>query len=294
MTMVYQMMPCPGAANDRQDYFIEAIANTTSVRIGDPFQVILTAGARQGLVTLPAKHVMIEGCQLIDYQERDVGRFHQGYLAKQGIYQLTAFVTDKLLIPPLAVQIEWANNKNESIYSRPFAMEIKSEHPKPGFQLLDPRGPHPLPFPWFLASVIATGLSLSLWLLFKFQPQGRRKKGADLPAHIRAFSQLNHLGASEIVRQGDVQEYFIVLSKVVRTYLAKRYHFPALEISRLAIIDMLEKRGVEAKRRKMIDALLEECDRIKFSREKVLHNKMAVAHGQAREIIELTKEEKGQ
>lgn len=286
MSLQVDVMAVNQYKNDR--YFVEAIANTTTVRIGDVFRLTITAGAKQGLVKLPGKHIVIAGCQLINYSERDVSRYHEGFIVKQGRYHLRGFTIEHIHIPPIKIGIEWAEGKTEVVSTTPIDMDIHSMKPEPGFSLINPRTPKPLPLPWQQLLLLAGALAGLLWLLLIFKRR-RQPTIEHLPAHITAFKNLNLLGESAAVAEGNVQEYFVLLSKCLRRYLEDRFHFPALELPRTAIIEQLGQLGIEAKKRALIDAVLNEADLVKFAMDEVSEDRIAAAHGQVREIIELTK-----
>lgn len=285
--LISGMIPVYGAQSN--DFWVDALANTPQVKIGASFKVIITAGARQGLVSLPGKNIIIPKCHLVDYKEKDVSRRHEGYLAKQGIYTLKAFALEQVIIPQMKVNIEWANGNTRTAVTYPITVKIESMNPEAGVNLINPRGMKQLPKPWTL--IVGLPLLLVSLLLYLIMRKPRKRLDQKKqPAHLTAMAALNTLGQDQVVVDGNAIGYFIELSKLIRRYISDRYNLPALELSRQAIIYALEQKGVEAKRRELINDLLKEADLVKFAMEPVSEKHIASAHGKAREIIELTKD----
>lgn len=279
------------AAQAYETQWVDATANTRLVKVGEPFQFILTAGARNGWVRLPGENAVLAGAQVLDYQERDVSKRHEGYLARQGIYRLTVFSLDEVILPPVRVVFEWADGTTTAAESLPVRMGIRSLRPEQGFALIDPRAPRRAHSLWGTLLLAGGLLSAALWVAVMWKPRPPKKRPLP-PAHLEAFKRLESLGTSRSVTEAPKNDkYFTELSHIIRKYLAERYQFPALELNRSAIVRILGEKGVEAKRRELINRLLQETDLVKFAQEPVDFKRVATAHGLAREIINLTKEQ---
>ncbi len=282
------------AAAEPKPFWVEAAVNTRVVSMGEQFRLILTAGARQAWVRLPGKNVLLPGCKIIDYHERDVSSRHEGFIARRGSYYLTAFSIEEIIIPSLPVLFQWPHGNTVVAQSLPLEITVRSMHPKPGLNLRKPRPPR---CAGNAVGIVILGTSLAAvlaFVMYQFRRQRSGKKKPPLPAHATAFHQLEVLDKSQLVAQGRSDLHFIELSRILRKYLAARYQFPAMELSRLAIIRELEQRHVEAKHREKINRLLEEADIVKFARTRLTGSeavtRMAQARDRAREIIELTRQ----
>ncbi|MEW6517217.1 MAG: hypothetical protein AB1439_09985 [candidate division FCPU426 bacterium] len=280
--------PSPACAEEA--LWVEAAVNTRLVKCGEPFKLVLTAGARNGVVKLPGKTAVIPSAQILAYDERDVSARHEGYVARQGVYRLAFFTTEDIVVPPLPVWVQWADGSTATAFSWPERLGLLSLRPEAGLSLIDPRPPRRS------LNVIGT-VALAVVLLaagMRLLMAGRRRpkrKAVQPPAHLEAVKQLEALGASPVVASAELsREYFTALSRIVRRYLAQRYRFPALELARTTILARLESAGVEAKRRELIDQLLSETDLVKYAQEPADNKRVAAAHGLAKEIIRLTRE----
>jgi len=273
-----------------EPYWVDAMVNTRLVKCGEPFRLVITAGAQNGWVHLPGKAGVFPECHILGYQERDVSKHHEGYIARQGIYRLVVFALDEIILPAQTVRFSWADGNTAAARTFPIKIGIQSLHPEAGFSLIDPRPPHRARNTWLILGMAAGLLITAVWIGVGWKGQPRPAPPPS-PAHLEALENLEALGKSRLVAEATKSDkYFTELSRIIRQYLAHRYHFPALELSRSAIIQELMHQGVEAKRRELINRLLHETDLVKFAQEPVDYKQVAEAHGLAREIIALTRE----
>jgi hypothetical protein len=279
------------SAQAMEPYWVDAVANTRLVKAGEPFRFVITAGAQNGYVHLPGKTGVFPECHVLGYKEKDVSKRHEGYLARQGIYRLAAFSLEEVILPTQLVRFSWSHGTTATAQSLPIQIGIRSMYPETGLSLIDPRAPKRASNTVLIVSLSLTMLLLAIWVArgWKRRPKKEQPKP---PAHLEAMQHLEALGKSRLVAEATKSDkYFTELSRIIRQYIANRYHFPALEMSRLAIVEELMRLGVEAKRRELINKLLQETDLVKFAQEVVDYRQVAEAHGLAREIIALTRQE---
>lgn len=277
------------AAGEELPYFVDAAANTRAVNIGQSFHVLITAGAKRGLVHLPGGHYPLPGCQLMGYTEKDVSRKHAGYLARQGTYTLKAFVLNRVSIPALPVKIDWDNGNTETAYTAPLKVAVAGMHPEAGLHLINPRAPLPLP----LTGLVLTGLALAAAAAIglKMLAKQRHARPVRRPSAQRmALQGLRLLSHSDMNSPDYGQTYFVILSKVIRRYLSERFQVPALEWPRVTVLAALERRGLEPDTLTMIDNLLQEADLVKFAMEPVSRERIQAAHALAEQIVQQTQE----
>jgi hypothetical protein len=128
--------------------WVEAAANTQSVRLGGRFVYTLTAGAEGAAVRLPGRQALLPGCRLLDYTERDVSFRHEGYQARQGRYELVAFAIPEILIPAQIVRFAQESGEVAEATSLPIRLAIVSMNPESGLALINPRPPRRIGWWW--------------------------------------------------------------------------------------------------------------------------------------------------
>ncbi len=277
---------CADSETSSQDVWVDAAVNTTVVYVGQTFHYTLTAGIKNGTVTLPGARVLWPSCRLLHYQESDVSDRHEGYRAMQGQYTLMALGLRTIEFPPLSVKFAWPEGTTATAQTAVHILKTASRNPQ-GMALRNPRPPQSSAPVWYFIVLSAVLLIISfLWLDFvRFRKRVPRQR----PAHLTAYHKLETLGRSRIVMEGRVDRYFIELSRVLRQYVADRYTLPALEWPRREILQALCERGVSPRVRRWLNSVLIQADLVKFAKTWAEFSTIAVAQRRARLFIDATR-----
>ncbi|MBN2497114.1 MAG: hypothetical protein JXR96_21150 [Deltaproteobacteria bacterium] len=123
--------------------------------------------------------------------------------------------------------------------------------------------------------LVLAGLLL-LWLLLGLLAQRARPLSegrpqvADLPpprlAHEIALEKLEAIVADDLLRKGQLQEYFVRISETLREYLGNRYGFFALDLTSRELVEELRDRPTPGLDMDLLAQLLAEADMVKFAR----------------------------
>ena len=108
------------------------------------------------------------------------------------------------------------------------------------------------------------------------------------PPHEVALEALARLEASPLLERGEVKEYHIRASEIIRTYLEARFHLPALEMTTRFIKLGLERVGLGGEVVEGFGDFLNRCDMVKFAK---FRPDPSVAHSVlllGRELVERT------
>jgi hypothetical protein len=81
-----------------------------------------------------------------------------------------------------------------------------------------------------------------------------------------ALEALARLEASPLLDRGEVKEYHIQVSDILRTYVEGRFRVPALEMTTRDIVTGLKNVGVEGSIRDDFRGFLDRCDLVKFAK----------------------------
>lgn len=272
--------------------WVEASANTRSVSLGQPFRLRLTAGAKYGWVRLPGRGLALAGCEITGYRETDVSVQHEGYAARQGIYEAVAFSLEPIGVPPLAVEVRWVNGNTGTIYSRPFEIQARSLHPAEGLALVDPRPPWQAPG-WFVSEICAAVL-LALGGGWVWTRRDRwRKPEKPLEPSEEADKRLARLRQAVAEEAYPLSEGWRELSNILRTYSGRRWNFSAREMARDRLLERLEEKRLEDGNQKSLAEILAAADAVKFAKKPVRPGEFEKALQQAADFIRQTSEESG-
>jgi hypothetical protein len=133
---------------------------------------------------------------------------------------------------------------------------------------------------WISVGVVQVGLwvliFLALMTLVIWWIRRRRSRSgseADVesgppprPPHEVALEALAELQASPMLERGQVKEYHILVSDILRTYVEGHFRVHALEMTTGEVLGGLDEVGVEDQTRADFKRFLESCDLVKFAK----------------------------
>jgi len=188
---------------------------------------------------------------------------------------LTAFELGMLEIPSLDVVVTAAGGAEEVVSTSPYAVEVVSVGTDESGDIRDIRGPLTVPMsPFRLALLILLPLLLAA-LLFVLARRLRSRKDDSprpalgplpRPAHEIALEALVALGGSGMLERGQVKEFHIEASDILRRYVEARFRVEALEMTTREVLTGLDVAGSEPRFRDGLGAFLEQCDLVKFAK----------------------------
>jgi hypothetical protein len=86
------------------------------------------------------------------------------------------------------------------------------------------------------------------------------------PAHEVALEALAALEASRMLARGEVKEFHIEASDILRRYVEARFRVAAMEMTTFEVIAGLEAARADTRFRDGLSAFLEQCDLVKFAK----------------------------
>lgn len=145
---------------------------------------------------------------------------------------------------------------------------------------------------WILGIVVL----LFAYLAYRYFRNRRAKKERiaipvpEIPLlpHEIALQKLNDLKQSRIWEQGEVKEFHVQLTHILREYLEHRYLIPALESTSMEIIRDIRSKGLSQEQVQSTDDLLHVADWVKFARGNPEENTNALALEHCIELVKLT------
>ena len=188
---------------------------------------------------------------------------------------LTAFELGELEIPSLEVAVVGPGDAVEALQTDRFGIEVVSVGVDEGGDIREIRGPFAIPagpLRILLTLLLILVPALLVYLLYR-----RRRRGAEpeamgvrgpppRPAHELALEALSALEASGMLERGEVKEFHIEVSDILRVYVERRFRVDALEMTTREVLDGLEGVGVDDELRDALRRFLEHCDLVKFAK----------------------------
>ena len=186
---------------------------------------------------------------------------------------VAAFELGDLEIPSLELTVVDSAGSETVVRTDPFVVGIVSVGLDEGGDIRDVKGPIGIPrnwlllWPWLLAALAVAGAAY--WYA--------RRRGRDgpepafepeIPAHEAALAALERLEASNLLERGQVKDFHISVSQILREYVEGRFRIDALEmtsgelIAALGTADLGDELIGETRR------FLDACDLVKFAKRR--------------------------
>lgn len=164
-------------------------------------------------------------------------------------------------------------------------------------RIRDIAGPVELPEPprtWAWLYALGGGAVVAVLLVWAWR---RRRRGGQAPvptepAHVRAYRRLHQIASVGLVEQGRIDEFYFLVSGVMRTYIEDRFGLRAPE--RTTTEFLAELAGSEAlpdKHKHLLRDFLQHCDLVKFAHLAPTPTEVQAMFDAVRTFIEWTRED---
>ena len=188
---------------------------------------------------------------------------------------LSAFELGELEIPSIDVSVTGADGAVEVLTTDRFGIEVVTVGADDSGDIRGIRGPMTIAMSTLVMAAWALLLIALGAMLYAVLRRLLRKKDAPVastpvvperPAHEIALEALAWLEDSPMLERGQIKEYHIEASDILRRYVEARFGVAALEMTTWEIIEGLERREVGAEFRDGLRRFLDRCDLVKFAK----------------------------
>ena len=275
---------------------VKAEVDTTNIRIGEQFQYIISVDATENVI-IP-KLDNLKGLEVIDTLKADTIKdklvqkyiltgFDSGafYIPQQQIFiRNQVYLTDSLLINVATVPIDTTKIKKFPIKG------IKGEP----YQFDDFKQ-----YIWWVS--IALVIIALLLYVFVFKKKKEQQEVITVPLlapYEEAIQKLEELDKKLLWQNNQVKKYYSELTEIIRGYIERELHLPALESTTDELIGVLKDfndiKSIETTNETIekLKALLRESDLVKFAKSKPLSHEIEEDRKDARFIIDNLKPKK--
>jgi hypothetical protein len=248
--------------------------DSTRVTVGDRIAMTVTVEHAPGATVM-----WPDSLDLSPFEVLDVGAptppTEGGATRTTAAFTLAAFELGMLEIPSFEIVVRAANGSEEAVSTSPFAVEVVSVGMDESGDIRDIRGPLGIPLsPFRLALLVLLPLLLAALLFVVARRLRGRKDDSPRPAlgplprppHEVALEALAALAGSGMLERGEVKEFHIEASDILRTYVEARFRVDALEMTTREVVAGLEAARAEPRFRGGLVAFLEQCDLVKFAK----------------------------
>jgi len=249
--------------------------DTTLVTVGDRITMTVSVEHTAGSTVTWPDSLDLSPFEVLEVRVLPAAATADGGALTRAVLTLTAFELGELEIPGFTVDVVGPGDAVETLTTSGFGVEVVSVGADESGDIRDIRGPLAIPVSallilgWILPLLL---LALAAYWLYR-RRQRREAPSAPIPAgppprppHEIALEALDALEVSGMLERGQVKDYHIQVSAILRTFVEGRWSVDALELTTTEVVEGLERAAVAADLRAGLQQFLERCDLVKFAK----------------------------
>jgi len=191
-------------------------------------------------------------------------------------FVITSFDSGMVVVPPFTVMYEKQGFQDPfPVLTDSIILKISGIAVDTTKEYKDIKGPMTVGLTWadllpyiliFLGIVVLGLIGFYIWKRLKKKPVHNLKFDPTIPAHISALEALRLLDSEKLWQKGQVKEYYIRLTEIIRLYVERRFEFPALEMVTDEIDENLRKISLDTELIHKFIEMLRDADLVKFAK----------------------------
>jgi len=269
------------------------------ITIGDLINYNISVAHDKGIkVEYPGLGVNLGAFEIRDYKIFEPEEVDKRIINKVE-YIITTFDTGNYVIPPITVSYFSSDSIEKELRTDVIKIRVNSVKPSEAKDIKDIKPPMEIKADYrryIYYGLAGLGAALLVFILiFYFK---KRKRGENIipkrrkpikPAHIEAIEELEKLINSNLLSDGRIKEFYIIISEIIRRYIENRYFIYALEMTTNQVYDSLYNIDVDKENIELIYEFLSSCDLVKFAKYIPEEDENKKVIEQAFDIINKTK-----
>ena len=265
-----------------QQVTVDASIDSLQLLIGEQAKIKLEVSldANQKLQMPVLRDTIVRGVEVLDIAKPDTQYLNNGkrMLINQE-YTITSFDSALYYLPPFEVMVNDKTFRSKELALKVYSVPVDTLNPD---QFNGPKNIRKVSIIWEDVSIIfwftllmiaLGGLGVYLYIRFKDNKPIIKKVKVEpkLPPHTQALQDIERIKANKSMRMTDPKGYYTELTDILRTYLAERFNFNAMEMTSTEIIDhLLEIKDKDSIQEMKI--LFQTADLVKFAKHSPLMN----------------------
>lgn len=277
-----------------QESKVEFTPDTTRFVIGKQVDLLLSATApKDSTIVWPEIPDTLGQLEVVSRSVIDTS-FKSDFQILTQNFKITQFDSGSYVLNPVRFKIG-----NEILYTRPRMFEVVSvEVDTTKQKMYGIKGNIRVGYsfweiiPWILIFLL---LILSAFGIFYYlkrrQPKQKKAFIPEIPPYEQAMKSLKDLDSSGLLEKGEIKEYYVKLSDILRRYIEDEHSIPALESTTDELMNSAYSIEISEETRNKMRELLRESDFVKFAKYKPESGKHPYYRKTTEDIIKAVKPE---
>ena len=192
-------------------------------------------------------------------------------------YTISMFFTGEFEIPPLTVAYYTPDDSTAKyLTTEKIKIVVESVKPSEAGDIRDIKTPVELPRNlWLLIRWFVLGAGVILLTLVGYMIYRKKKRGESMfptkpeikrPPHEVALEALDRLKSSNLLQKGEIKQFYIEISEIIRQYIGGRYFIVAMEMTTTDVLAGLSEADVSDEEFELFQRFFFECDLVKFAK----------------------------
>lgn len=253
---------------------LKASVDTTTMTIGDIVTLKLELKRPTSLkVAFPAV-----GATLGEWVVRGSNRLPSKPLADGQVedtlaLQLTIYKTGDFEIPPLNLETVQASGEKSVLSSDPIKIKVQSVLTGNEESLKDVKPQAEIAADYKPVLLFLAALASAAYLIYRLIQRLKQRKATAPPIRPDtrtpeeiAREAIRHLLSRKLIESGNLKEFYLELSEILKRFLGVKLGIPSLERTTEEFTSDLRATAIPAGHYRMIRQFLEECDLVKFAK----------------------------
>ncbi|MDZ7331727.1 MAG: BatD family protein [candidate division KSB1 bacterium] len=279
---------------------IEARVDKNKIKIGDLIRYsIIISHDSDVTIALPELGANLGQFEIRDYNDLTPEK-RGGEIVQRREYIISTFDIGEYEIPPVSIRYQLPGDTTwQELATEQIKIVVESLKPSEAGDIRDIKPPLVIERDWkqyiryAIAAMIVLAIGILSYIVIQRIRQGKglipRAEKPPRPPHEVALEALEQLLQASLLQTGEIKQFYIRISEIIRRYIEGRYFIPAIEMTTTQLIDAMIEAEIESEVVQLVEDFLLACDLVKFAKyiPTEAENQRAIA--QAFEIVNRTK-----
>ena len=275
---------------------VRTALDTTLVSVGDRLQLTVTVEHAPGETVVWPDSLSLDPFEILG-AELLAPTSVEGRIVTGARFTLTVFELGDLEVPGFDFGVEAPDGSSTLVSTDAYGVTVQSVGLDEGGDIRAIRGPLSIPIsliyvlPWLLLLVALGFVAFLLWRRLSRGEEATPRRSVIIPRlpHEEAYEALDRLEGSNLLERGEIKEYHILVSEIIRTYVEGRFDVFALEMTTGEVMDGLGETRLADDTLAAFADFLGRCDLVKFAKLRPAPDDCRGVLLAARELVDRTR-----